>query len=250
MATLGEILRERRQEKRWTLQDVAQRTRIRAEYLEALEEGRYEALPADVYVRGFLRNYSLLLGLSPDDILAMYRQERGAPRLVSIAPISRPPRTRSFVLPSLGFALFATLATAVCGWWVISGLIYPTAVPPTATLPPPTPTAILPTATPTVRVLLHTPTPSATVEPTPTSRAGVTAVLEFSAPCWVRVVADGVQIFEGTLGRGVTRTFTATGELQVRLGNAGGVRATVNGQDLGVQGNSGQVVTRVWKANP
>lgn len=250
MASLGEILRERRQEKRWTLEEVSQRTRIRREFLEALEEGKYDVLPADVHVRGFLRNYAQVLGLPQDEIFSLYQQERGRPELVSIAPVSRPPRTRSFVLPSLGFALFATLAMLVCAWWVFSNFLYPAAAPPTATYPPPTPTNLLPTSTPTVRLLLHTPTPTATLGLTPTPAAGVTAVLQISAPCWVRVTADGMQVFEGTLRSGSTHTFSAQTELQVRLGNAGGVRAIVNGQDLGVQGASGQVVTRVWRANP
>jgi len=64
----------------------------------------------------------------------------------------------------------------------------------------------------------------------------------------VRVIADGAEkpAFEGTLKAGRTYTFTANLELRVRLGNAGGVRVILNGQDLGVQGSSGQVVDRVW----
>ena len=82
----------------------------------------------------------------------------------------------------------------------------------------------------------------------PEEYEGVEALLELSAACWVRVVADGVQIFEGTLASGTTRTFTATLELEIRFGNAGGVRVTLNGEDLGVQGTPGQVLTRVWRA--
>jgi cytoskeleton protein RodZ len=246
MPTLGEVLRERRQEHRWTLEDVAQRTRIRRDYLQALEDERFDLLPADIQARGFLRNYALVLGLDVQEVLTLYQQQRGAPELASIAPISRPPRTRSFVLPSLGFALLATLITAACASLIYFGWLNPPPPQVTPTVLHPTPTVILPTPTPTVRLIVATPTPSPTVTLTPSAFTGLEAVLQFSAPCWIRVTADGTQVYEGIPHSGATRTFTATHELRIRMGNAGGVRVTLNGQDLGVQGRSGQVIEQVW----
>jgi cytoskeleton protein RodZ len=118
-------------------------------------------------------------------------------------------------------------------------------------LSPPTPTNILPTATPTVRVLLAPPTTTPTaLASTPGTYHGLEAVLSLSADCWLRVDADGVRTYEGILRAGATRTFTATQELRIRMGNAGGVRVTLNGRDLGVQGNAGQVLEQVWTAEP
>lgn len=251
MSSLGELLRERREEHRWSLEDVAQRTRIRRDYLVALEEGNYAALPSDVHTRGFVRNYAQVLGLSSPEVLGLYAHERGEAELVSIAPLVAPPRSRSFTLPGLGFAAAATIAMAACAYWLIFGLLNPPVSPPTPTLPVPTPTNLLPTATPTVRVLLGPPT----VTPlerlsTPTAYAGLEAVFQVTADCWVRVDADGVRAYEGLLRAGITRSFTATQSLRVLMGNAGGVRVTLNGRDLGVQGNSGQVLTREWTAEP
>jgi len=250
MSSVGERLRERRLEHRWTLEDVAQRTRVRREYIEALEEGNYALLPADVQVRGYLRNYALVLGLPPAEILSLYQQDRGQAELVSIAPISRPPRTRSFVLPSLIFVLAATVFLGVGAVAIYFAFINPAAPTPTPTVRQITPTAILPTATPTVAFLMDTPTPTATPRPTAGAYEGIEAVLEVTAPCWVRVTADGTQVYEGTLSGGTTRTFRAERELTIRMGNAGGVRVTLNGEDLGVQGLSGQVVTKNWTAEP
>ncbi len=246
MPTLGEMLRERRQEHRWTLEEVAQRTRIRREYLQALEEDRFELLPADVQARGYVRNYALALGMDAAQALALYQQQRGAPELASIAPVTRPLRTHSFVLPGLGFALLATLITAACATLIYFGWLNPPPPQVTPTATRTTPTAILPTPTPTVRLIVATPTPSPTVAPSPGTYTGLEAVLRITAPCWLLVTADGNRVYEGTLNTGATRTFTATRELRIRMGNAGGVQVTLNGQALGVQGQPGQVVTQTW----
>jgi len=55
-----------------TREHVARVTRIQLRTIERLEEGRFDELPADVFVRGFIRNYALCVGLSVDDALARY----------------------------------------------------------------------------------------------------------------------------------------------------------------------------------
>jgi transcriptional regulator with XRE-family HTH domain len=63
---LGNDLREIRQNRRLTLEQVEKQLKIRARYLEALETGDYAALPSPVQARGFLRNYARFLGLDAD----------------------------------------------------------------------------------------------------------------------------------------------------------------------------------------
>ena len=72
MAGVGQLLREARETKGLTLVEVEQETRIRLNYLEALEAEEYDRLPGDVYVRGFLRNYARFLALEPEEVLAHY----------------------------------------------------------------------------------------------------------------------------------------------------------------------------------
>jgi len=97
------------------------------------------------------------------------------------------------------------------------------------------------------------PTPDATrsrssIVPSGTPRADwpLEAILHYDAIVWTRVTSDGQEIFQGVVSAGETRTFTATKTLSIRLGNAGGVRVTLNGEDLGVQGSAGQVIDRTW----
>ncbi len=85
MTSLGEILRNKRLEKKLTLADVEKATKIRRKFLEALEVGRYDLLPAPTFVRGFVRNYAAFLDLPIEEVLAFYRrEEREASKLPEI----------------------------------------------------------------------------------------------------------------------------------------------------------------------
>jgi len=72
MGEVGQWLRETREGKGISLAEVEEVTRIRQKFLAALEADDYAALPGEVYVRGFLRNYATFLGLNPDEVLARY----------------------------------------------------------------------------------------------------------------------------------------------------------------------------------
>jgi cytoskeletal protein RodZ len=74
--TLGERFRKIRSDRRISLSEVSRATKIQIKYLEAIEEGAYEKLPAEVYVKGFLRSYAGHLGVPEDAILRLYDRER------------------------------------------------------------------------------------------------------------------------------------------------------------------------------
>ena len=65
-------LREGRLARGMTLEQVARVTRIQHRALERLEEARFEELPADVFVRGFIRNYARCVGLDAEEAVARY----------------------------------------------------------------------------------------------------------------------------------------------------------------------------------
>jgi cytoskeleton protein RodZ len=72
--TIGETLRKARTERGVELSEVERATKIRAKFLEAMEEDRWGALPAPVYARGFLDIYARYLDLDQDALLEEYRQ--------------------------------------------------------------------------------------------------------------------------------------------------------------------------------
>jgi transcriptional regulator with XRE-family HTH domain len=72
---IGDLLREKRKQLGLDIKQVSAETKIRAEYLLALESGDFAKFPASVYAKGFLKKYSKYLGINPDRAAAMYRRE-------------------------------------------------------------------------------------------------------------------------------------------------------------------------------
>ena len=73
---LGDQLRAERERRGAVLEQVSEATKIRTTYLEALEAHDWNALPADVFTRGYLRSYAEYLGLDQEHLLKVYARER------------------------------------------------------------------------------------------------------------------------------------------------------------------------------
>jgi cytoskeletal protein RodZ len=85
----GEHLRREREVRNIALQDVSRTTKIPLRSLERLEAGEYEALPGEVFVRGFIKSYARYVGLDDESALLLYDSEREKRRVE--AEESRPP---------------------------------------------------------------------------------------------------------------------------------------------------------------
>ncbi|HRN69230.1 MAG TPA: DUF4115 domain-containing protein [Promineifilum sp.] len=85
MDEIGHILREARENRGLTLEEVQAKIRINARYLAAFETGQYDALPTPVHARGFLRNYARFLGLDPQPLLDRYLTVQGMEAQVMVA---------------------------------------------------------------------------------------------------------------------------------------------------------------------
>lgn len=110
MNACGERLRQTREEQGLSLAQVAIETRILQQSLIALEEGNYNALPGDVVTKGFLRNYAQFLGLPVDEMIELYRRDRGSIHPIQVVPVTSLAPRRSYVLPSFFGVFFVTIA--------------------------------------------------------------------------------------------------------------------------------------------
>ncbi len=73
--TIGALLRETRENYGGDLERIATALRIKPAYLTALEEGRYDRLPAPVYALGFVRAYAIHMGLDGEEAVRRFKQE-------------------------------------------------------------------------------------------------------------------------------------------------------------------------------
>ncbi len=80
MIDIGNTLRSARSRRGLELQDCERETRIRARYLGALEEERFDILPESAYARGFLRTYATFLGLDARVLVEEYDDRFGVVR--------------------------------------------------------------------------------------------------------------------------------------------------------------------------
>jgi cytoskeletal protein RodZ len=116
------MLRVARERKGVDLYRVERDTKIRARHLDALESGDYAALPSAVYIKGFLRNYAVYLGLDPDETLARWRSETVTMRrteAVTVAPprpLAAPRRGPTFTPGIIVSALLSVLVIAFLGY--------------------------------------------------------------------------------------------------------------------------------------
>jgi cytoskeletal protein RodZ len=270
---IGPILKKARTDQGLTLSDVEQATKIRKRYLEGLEREDYGMLPDAVYVQGFLKTYASYLGLDGDEMSQEFRSRR-RPRRERQLNYSQPPRS-DFEQPLInpggvtgtrrrrvsGGTILTIVVAILLLALVIGGLYYigrgsqafsetsdtkAQATPrkdATQGDPPETPSdaqASEPDAQTPPK-----PVPETTSEADPPETLMIEIRVE-KRPSWLEIRADGSTSFSQIAEPGFSETFEAKRELSVTTGDAGAVSVMVNGQDVGVLGESGQVLTRDW----
>jgi cytoskeletal protein RodZ len=126
MKTAGDLLKEKRLLKELSLEDVSKKTKIKVEFLEAIENSDYARLPSSTFAKGFLRNYATFLYLNPDTMVAMFRRDftqnsKGEiiPRGL-VEPVNSKPRfiSVSLILTSIAVVAFVGfLGIQLISWW-------------------------------------------------------------------------------------------------------------------------------------
>jgi cytoskeletal protein RodZ len=113
---IGKALTQARTARGLTLPDVERDTRISSKYLEALERGELETLPAPVYARAFMRTYSQYLGLNAREFVSEMPGAKPEPELPPLPDVTRE-RLMPLVSPSW------VIAGAVVVIMVIAGML-------------------------------------------------------------------------------------------------------------------------------
>ncbi len=112
----GRKLSEARRQRGWTLDEVADRIRVRKEFLEALEDMNIKLLPGKAYALAFLRSYARELGIEEKAIVDQFQDECALTRDDATKPIRTPsskPRQRP---PWAAAAVLVVIAAGFVGW--------------------------------------------------------------------------------------------------------------------------------------
>ncbi len=120
MKTIGQEFAEERKRQGLTLEEVARDTKIKEEFLRAMEKGDFKALPSSAYAYGFVRNYAKFLGLPVEKSLAIYRREFDEKKNIEVLPrgFSNP---REYVPPK--FRSVRSVALLVLIFVVVAGFL-------------------------------------------------------------------------------------------------------------------------------
>jgi len=244
MQTVGELLRSEREKKGLSVKDIEAAISIRVLYIDAIEEGNYDIVPGEVYLKGFIRNYANYLGLDGQKVIETYRQAQMP--IVTETSIDTPtveePKVRKIKKKKSNYLIEAViiLLCVVGGAWWLLGSSNNTGKEPQNNLQtqttPVSPTSPLPTQPNTLT--------------TPVQTKPVVIMAKYIERCWTSVIADGKQIYEGTPQSGDTLTWEAQKNITLTVGNAGGVDITSNGKPLGKIGGKGEVVVKSFVAQP
>jgi len=276
MASVGELLRRERERQGLALTDIAEQTRIKKRYLEALERDDFDSLPGRFFARSFTTQYAERLGVNGAELHdALERQvappqpipEPGSKEVIggsswvyqeySVDPL--PEGTASALnarkmTASVVMLLAVVVACGAIFWlWQRSQLSSTSAstsiteaggpaaaqtVAPPAVQPAPK-QEVVPTPAPPAAEAVQSPAP-----PQATSPSGrISLAIVAKEDTWLRVTADGKVMVEAVLTRGESRVLAASENAKILLGNAGGVDIRFNGSDIGAIGPRGQVRT-------
>jgi hypothetical protein len=225
MFQIGGSLHEARIRRGIELAQVATETRIRARYLQALEDERFELIPGAVYAKGFLRAYADYLGLDGqllvDEYNARFRTDEDPPAPPQLDLRSWP--VRRYAVPSA--VVFLAAAGGLLTWQL------------SRSAPPPAHSrAAGPAAAGASATLTPRPVRPATHRPGRTTKpaAATLAVRATRGRCWLSVrrrSEHGIHLFEGTLEPGESRRFT-DGPLWIRIGAPWNLEASLSGRPL------------------
>ena len=283
---IGETLRRERERQKLSLKDIEQGTSIRSAYIEAIETGEYDKLPGEVYAKGFIKNYANFLNLNSEALVKEFIGEIAPPvveaedvsvknsvvETVETPKVERVEKVRtkiteleepnvkirqnkggsnSSILVIAAVVFIAVIAGGI--WYSIQpqqgGEIVKADVQTEQTQKIVNEPDAIGTATQTPTMQNNSATPasnSAVNSISAVTPQNVSVQARFTGDCWTRVTADGVVVYEGIANAGQVLDWNGKERVNVRVGNAGAVEITMNGQNVGHIGAMGQVVEKTF----
>ncbi len=268
MKGIGNILKTEREAKKITLEQVEEVTKIRRKYLDAIENEKFEVLPGEVYVKGFVATYLKYLGIKdrpdvveilkpkapPVDIseqIAAAEQihEEQASRKLQRSDKNRAKKKEVFEEPPLTKNTKMILLISIVA--ILALFVLQTVY--SAGQPNPNDDPQQNIAGEQQGEANGNEDVNEPVTPPAPIYQGLEMTLEILDvdpskvdKSWMKVTLDG-QAVEYSLKEGQVQQVQANEKIDLHFGNAGVVNVTINGEDLGTLGEQGKVVKRSYR---
>ena len=234
--SFGRYLQDIRLEKKISLEQVSQQTRISLGNLLLIEQEDHERLPAEVYVKGFLRSYAKAIGAGGDEVIRRYKSRLGV-----VQRISESESSSKKISSGIGWKLLISLVLLVCIIGLsIFAVFFFRQVPDTDK----------PLEQKTAAVKEHVVDAQAEQQGIDADSKPVKAVpdkllLHVTAveDTWLKVIIDEKGSTEYSLNSGDQIEVEAATGFNLLIGNAGGIKITLNDKPVPIPGKSGEVVT-------
>lgn len=223
----GEILKKRREDLGRDIREISDLLKINAAYLDAIENDAFKELPAPVYTIGYIRCYAKYLDLDAESIVNYYTKNLSLPTHSTIVPIAFSQKK----VPRIYYIVFPGVCALAVFFFVAHGRTKPRET----------------VKVPSGRV--------GVVETVPPRRSRPSAVsksqhegehrLEMAATAttWISFKFSDGRSEEMILKPGSSKEMRFSDKARLKVGNAGGIRVRLDGRDLGVPGEPGQVLT-------
>jgi cytoskeletal protein RodZ len=266
LPSFGEKLKQEREKRKISLDEISGTTKIGTRMLQALEEDKFDQLPGGIFNKGFVRSYSRCVGLDEDQTVAEYlvasgdappprtdigfdgdvarASEENIRRLEAISDTPRRPVPWGYLA-----ALLLVIALALSLWTRQQRQHTKAQAPPApAAAITPAPIAVSNQgATPGSGNEAPANSPSSVPPKDESASSSVpgefTLVLQAREDSWVSITADGRATASELLAAGDERTVKAQKKITVKTGNSGGVNFLFNGKKVETGGEYGVVKT-------
>ena len=249
METIGQQLREARERKKIALETAAQVTKIKAEYLAAMEANQFDRIEAPVYVRGFLRIYAQYLGLDTKPLVSQFVGLKAAepvalaepPKPITYRPIGKTstsvlPEPQTPLSPALLLALLGVVVAVIMliwgAWGVYSWASHSKSEPKIAEKAS---AGAAPTKVVADAYLKPKGAGPMLIIETPRAPAH-SLTIRADEPCDVTVTVDGAVLFRGTMPRNEVRKFDANRNVKVKVNDGNAIHAWYDQKDMGKLG--------------
>ena len=236
--SLGSLIAKARKDAGLSLEDLAAKTNIRISVLSEIEKDNFEHCGGETYARGHVRNIASILKADQKEFIRLYEEEQGGETrsikdlLVENSVMRLPAEARKISWKVLVMISVVSLFAVGIAQVVISNVNtndVVSAVPSASASPT---AAESPSAEPSAQNTFSTGT-------------GVEVVINATrAKSWLFVSDDaGRVLFSGQIPRGAVKVFSSDSQLNLKVGNAGGVDLKVNGKKVEAIGVDAEVVS-------